>query len=347
MQLVDASLANGHDGSGGSSRVVVTGGAGFLGSHVVRRLLAGGNHVVVLDDFSHGKMENLECVAENPRLEIVSGDVVAEEDVARAFQGASVVVHLAVLGLRQSIKDPARVKRVIIDGTLTCLDAAVKNGVELFVNCSSSEVYGSAKYVPMDEAHPLHPTTPYAAAKVAQDMYVASYGYTYELPWVTIRPFNMYGPNSHWEGPHGEVIPKMIVRAMNGKPMVIFGEGEQTRDFNYVEDAAEAVIKVAGNPGCREQVVNFCTGREVSIRRIAELVCENLGLDASEMILHQAGRPADVARHMGDNSKFTSIFGHTPTTQIEDGLKRTIDWFINMPVEPSELLSQEVVRNWE
>lgn len=330
-----------------NKRVVVTGGAGFLGSHVVGRLLSAGNDVVVLDDFSNGKEWHLKAHAGNPRLDVIRGDITVADDVERAFGDAQVVIHLAVLGLRQSIKEPKRVNQVIVDGTIACLDAARRNKVELFLNCSSSETYGSAVRVPMNEDHPLNPETPYAAAKVAQDMYVRTYGETYELPWTTVRPFNMYGPNSHWQGYRGEVIPKMIVRAMNGQPLVVFGEGNQTRDFIYVEDAAQAVVAVAGSPQCRGETINFCSGIETPIRHIAELICENLGLSPEEMIQKQPPRPGDVMRHLGGNAKFEKLLGFTPQTQFQDGLRKTIDWFRSLPFTPQELLSQEVLRAWE
>ena len=262
-----------------NKKVVVTGGAGFLGSHVVQLLIENDNHVVVLDDFSNGKSLHLEPLRDHPKLEVVRGDVTNLDDVQRTFEGCRIVIHLAVLCLRQSIKEPLRVNDVIVRGTLNCLEVARQNQVELFLNCSSSEVYGSANHIPMNEQHPLHPETPYASAKVAQDMYVYSYGRTYGLPWTTIRPFNMYGPNSHWQGHRGELIPKMIVRAMNQMPLIIFGDGSQTRDFTFVKDAAKAVVTIAGEPASRNTSVNFCSGSETSIRQIAEMICKFFDLD--------------------------------------------------------------------
>ncbi len=327
--------------------IVVTGGAGFLGSHVVKNLLDNNYKVVVLDDFSNGKMAHLDTVKENENLTIIFGDIAIKEDVKKALSGADAVIHLAVLDLRQSLKDPHRVNEVIVNGTLHLLDTALENNIELFLNCSSSEAYGTADYVPMDERHPLRPETPYAAAKVAQDMYVHSYGRSFGLTWSTIRPFNMYGPNSHWQGFRGELIPKMIVRAMNKKPLVIFGEGDQTRDFIYVEDAAKAVLKVLENEECRFNTINFSSGRETQIKRIAELICENFNLDKNEFIEKQPPRPGDVKRHLGDNTKFKTLLGFEPQVKIEEGIKRTIDWFKSLPYSPEELLNQEVVRNWE
>jgi UDP-glucose 4-epimerase len=328
-------------------RIIVTGGAGFLGSHVVQLFLKKDNQVVVFDDFSNGKSLHLRSLANHPRLEIIRGDVTNQEQVENAFQGCQIVVHLAVLCLRQSIKEPQRVNEVIVQGTLNCLEAARLNKAELFLNCSSSEAYGSANYIPMDEKHPLHPETPYAAAKVAQDMYVYSYGRTYGIPWTTIRPFNMYGPNSHWQGHRGELIPKMIVRAMNKKALVIFGEGSQTRDFTYVYDAARAVVGIAEESDCHNVSINFCNGKETSIRQIAELICEAFDLDPDEFIQNQPPRPGDVQRHFGDNTRFCELVGFGPEVSIEDGIRLTVDWFKSLPFTPEQLLKQEALRSWE
>ena len=330
-----------------SQRIAVTGGAGFLGSHVVRELLSVGDEVVVLDDFSNGKRWHLDGLVGDPALTVIEGDITNPDDVARSFEGAAMVVHLAVLGLRQSILDPVRVNQVIVDGTLVCLEVARRNHVDLFVNCSSSEVFGTASYVPMDEQHPLNPETPYAAAKVAQDMYVRSYGQTYGLPWLTVRPFNMYGPNSHWQGARGEVIPKMIVRAMNGEPLVIFGKGDQTRDFLYVEDAARAVVSAARQPECRGQTLNVASGKGTSIRRVAELICELMGLSPTDAISYQSSRPGDVQEHVGDSAKLAELTGFTPEVDFGDGLARTIEWFQSLPFAPADLMATEALRAWE
>lgn len=330
-----------------NKKIVVTGGAGFLGSRVVRLLLEAGSYVTVLDDFSNGKMIHLADSKAHPQIKIIRGDVTDPRDVDRALDGIDIVVHLAVLCLRESIKNPRRVSEVIVTGTLNCLDAALSKGVELFLNCSSSEVFGSAVRTPMDEEHPLNPETPYAAAKVAQDMYVRSYGSTYGLPWVTIRPFNMFGPYSHWQGHRGELIPKMTVRAMNRKPLVIFGNGQQTRDFLYVEDAARALITVAQCPECVGEIINFCSGRETTVQRIAELICECFDLEPEEAIRREPARPGDVVRHLGDNTKFRRLLGFEPETRIEEGIRKTVAWFRSLPYTPEELLTQEHLRNWE
>jgi len=328
-------------------KIVVTGGAGFLGSRTVKLLLAREYEVTILDDFSNGKRSHLSDLNEFSGLKIVEGDITSKEIVDKVMRDCQIVIHFAVLGLRQSIKEPIRVNDVIINGTLNCLSSALTNNVELFLNCSSSEVFGTANYVPMDEAHPLNPETPYAAAKVAQDKYVFSYGRTFNLPWVTMRPFNMYGPNSHWQGFRGELIPKMIVRAMNKKPLVIFGDGNQTRDFIFVDDVAEAVVTLLENPKARKMEINFCSSHETTIKRVAELICENFSLDKSKFIKYEQQRPGDVKRHLGDNTKFKQILGQSPKVSIESGIESTVKWFKSLPFTPEELLKGENLKNWE
>ncbi len=330
-----------------NERIVVTGGAGFLGSHVVRFLLEDGNTVTVLDNFYSGKMSHLEAVRDHPKLRIIEGDIRNPADVAEAFRDCNIVIHLAVLDLRQSIKEPFLVNETITEGTVNCLDAARANHMDLFMNCSSAEVYGTAKYVPIDESHPFLPETPYAAAKVAQDMYVYSYGRSYGLPWMTIRIFNMYGPNSHWQGFRGELIPKMIVRAMNGEPLIIFGNGQQTRDFVYVEDAARALITMAGSTGCMGKTIQFCTGVETPVYRIAELVCEQFGINPETGIRRETERPGDVQRQVGNNARFLKEVGFEPTVSIREGIRKTVEWYKALKLSPAELLAQEVPRNWE
>jgi UDP-glucose 4-epimerase len=330
-----------------NKKIFITGGAGFLGSRVAKLLIEKDYRVTVFDNFYNGKMLHLENIKHNPNLKIINGDIVDFDSLNQHLKGHNIIIHLAVLDLRQSIKEPERVNNVIVNGTLNCLQSSLTNKIELFLNCSSSEVFGSAQYIPMDEKHPLLPETPYAAAKVAQDKYVFSFGRTYKLPWITVRPFNMYGPNSHWQGFRGEVIPKMIVKAMNRKPLTLFGDGEQTRDFIYVDEVADSILNAMNNEKCRDNEINVCSGKETSMKKIAELICENFGLNKAEYIKYQNARPGDVRRHLGDNKKLHALFGNINHLPIEVGLKKTIKWFKSLKYDPEELLKQETGRNWE
>jgi UDP-glucose 4-epimerase len=329
-------------------KIVVTGGAGFLGSHVVALLLKLNNHVIVLDNFYSSNKRRIDILKDHPNLTIINGDITKKEDAERSFDKANVIIHLAVLGLRESIKNPKAVTRVVVEGTVNCLEAAREKNVELFVNCSSSEAYGTAHYVPMDEQHPMNPETPYAAAKVAQDMAVYSFGRTYNLPWVTVRPFNMFGPHSHWSGSRGELIPKLIVRAMNKEILPIFGDGQQTRDFIYVKDVAEAIVNIAENPNSWGKSINVCSGSETSIYKVAECICKLLNLDPEVYIKKFPPRPGEVRRHLGSNLLFRQLFERSCLkTNFEDGLTETVRWFRSLPFKPAELLSEEKLFNWK
>lgn len=327
-------------------KIAVTGGAGFLGSHVVRLLLNKNYSVNVIDDFSNGKMMHLDALTANPLLKVIRGDILNKQAVQEAFSDCECVIHLAVLCLRESIKSPKRVIDVIVNGTLNCLEIARENNIELFLNCSSSEAYGTAQYTPMDEEHPLNPETPYAAGKVAQDMLVSSFGRTYGLPWTTIRPFNMYGSNSHWQGSRGELIPRMIVRILNRNPVVIFGDGSQTRDFLNVEDAARAIIILMENKKCMDHQINVCSGVETSVRYIAEFICDYFGMNKQKFIQENPPRPGDVKRHLGDNSKIKEMFDFTPQTSLDEGLRKTITWFQSLQMEPQKMFAQESLISW-
>jgi UDP-glucose 4-epimerase len=157
----------------------------------------------------------------------------------------------------------------------------------------------------------------------------------------------MYGPNSHWQGRRGELIPKMIVRAMSGKPLVIFGDGGQTRDFVYVEDAARALILVGNKPECLGRTIQFCTGVETPILEVARLICGEFGIDPEEGIKFQASRPGDVMRQVGDNTLFQRMVGFGPMVDLREGIRRTVSWYRSLTSSPMELLSQEILRNWE
>jgi UDP-glucose 4-epimerase len=157
----------------------------------------------------------------------------------------------------------------------------------------------------------------------------------------------MYGPNSHWQGYRGELIPRMITRAMNRKPLVIFGNGRQTRDFVYVEDAARAVIAIAENNSCLNKCINFCSGTETSVRKIAEMICECFDINPEEFIENRAPRPGDVMRHLGSSKMCQKLIGLIPDVNIKDGIRQTCEWFKSLPYTAEELISQERIINWE
>lgn len=328
------------------SRYVVTGGAGFIGSALVRQLAAEPHaRVTVVDSLVNGRRENLDGVL-GGRVELVEADIRDDAEVRRLFAGTDIVFHLACLGVRHSIHSPIENHEVNAGGTLTLLAIARERSVGRFVYVSSSEVYGTAKSVPMSEDHPTFPHTVYGASKLAGDCYARAYWDTYRFPTAVVRPFNSYGPRSHHEGDSGEVIPKFLLRAMAGRPMVVFGDGEQTRDFTYVDDTARGIIAAGRSDDAIGTTVNIGFGREVTIHRLARLVSEVL--DRPDAAIEKvASRPGDVRRLFADTSKARSRLGFAPTIGLREGLERLRDWYLEGSESAEVLLASERVRNWE
>ncbi len=328
-------------------KILVTGGAGFIGSNLVDALVEKNtDEIIVADDFSTGSPENVKQHVSNPRVRVVTLDIRDKNAVREIMRGVDTVYHLAVQCIRVSIRDPYLVHDVNATGTLHLLTAALDENVKRFVYCSSSEVYGTALRVPMDEEHPLVPTTPYGASKLAGETYARSFYLTYGLPVTVVRPFNTYGPREHFEGPYGEVIPKFVVRALNDAPLVIFGDGTQTRDFTDVSDTVRGLIAAGESDALVGDVVNIARGQEVNIRDLAQIVLDTLP-ESKSNIEHQAPRPGDVMRHYADISKAQRVLGFEPKIEIREGVKRYVDWLMRSEFDPREMLSKEKLRNWE
>lgn len=327
-------------------QILVTGGAGFIGSHLTDLLLRRGCRVRVLDNFATGKPENLASHSHTPRFQLVEGTVLDSVLVHQALEGVDVVFHLACLGVRHSLLHPIDNHRVNAEGSLIVARAAVDRMVSRYVHCSSSEVYGTARSVPMTEEHPRHPSTVYGASKLAGESYAAATLASSGLPVVVVRPFNAFGPRSHHEGLAGEVIPKSVVRALSGNPPVIFGNGEQTRDYTYVTDLARALVIAAQCDQAVGQVFNVGSGREITIRRLAETITRLVSGSAGELHLMKR-RPGDVDRLCADASRFKGLTGWAPEVNLEQGLEQTVDWFHNHPSGIGSMAAEEVARNWE
>lgn len=323
-------------------RVCVTGGAGFIGSHVVDRLVQVGTAVVVIDDLSIGSRENLAAATANG-AELIVEDVRDRKAMAKHLAGTDAVIHMACDNLRASLGDPMRSHEVNATGALvTCL-AAVECEVERFVYVSSSEAYGSAVMRPMREDHPLQPTTVYGAAKAAGELYAQGCMRRYGLPVTVIRPFNAYGPREHASGSSAEVIPKFVSRLLAGLPPIIFGTGEQTRDFTWVEETAAGIVLAAASDELTGGSVNIASGSPVSIGEIAERLCAAVGTgDLSPE--YQAARPGDVGVHWADTSKAKQLLGFEAAVDIDEGLRRYLEWLKNDP--SAEEGEPALVRNW-
>ena len=327
-----------------NKKILVTGGAGFIGSNLVDELITD-NQVTVVDDFSSGKRENLSHLKNNPDFTLIEGDIRDRDHMFELVKGKDVVFHLAIRCLRVSISDPEVNHQVNATGTFNLLMAAREYNVKRFIYISTSEIYGTAITVPMNENHPMVPTTVYGASKLAGELYARTFHNVYGLPTIAIRPFNTYGPREHYEGLYGEVIPKFFIRLLNDLPPVIFGSGEQTRDFTYVKDTVKGMKLAAECDDLIGEVVNVARGQEVSIKRIAEIVIDTVGKKDIEPLLERE-RPADVMRHFADISKAKKMFGYEPAVSIEEGISKYYTWLLEQKLDFKECLKKDQMFNW-
>ena len=332
-------------GAAQGERVLVTGGAGFIGSELVRQLIVRGFAVRVVDNLVNGRRENLDgMLGDNAQL--IVADVRETKSMITLLREVDFVFHLACLGVRHSIHSPLENHEVNASATLGLLNAARNGGVKRFVYVSSSEVYGTARTAPITEDHPTLPMTVYGASKLAGEAYTRAFWETHRYPTVVLRPFNAYGPRCHHEGDSGEVIPKFMLRCLAGKPMVIFGDGTQTRDFTFVGDTAAGILAAGLSQDSVGQTINLGSGKEIQIRDLANTVADVLGRSPAE-ITHVEPRPGDLLRLLADSSKARKLLGYQPAVALRDGLTRLYEWYIRQGKSPEELLQQEIVRNWE
>lgn len=330
------------------ARCLVTGGAGFIGSHLTGLLLRQGAQVVVVDDFSSGDMANLadyRKYADEGMLHCVKADIRDYAHMARLVEGTDYVYHLACRNVRLSLAQPTIVHEVNATGTYNMLKASAKARVRRFLYCSSSEVNGTADMVPMPEEYHFKPETIYGASKLAGEYYTNVFYKSGWLDTVIVRPHNNYGPRAHYQGHMGEVIPRFILRALAGLPPQIYGDGAQTRDFTYVTETVEFMDKCMLAPHCSGMTLNICHGEEVSISRIAELVTELTQSAVQPQYL--PGRPSDVLRLFGDPALLRATLGSSPQIDIRTGLKKTVDWYRATVPITAEVLASMDEKCWE
>jgi dTDP-glucose 4,6-dehydratase len=310
-----------------AKRVLVTGGAGFISSTLIRHLLEHTPYEVVsLDALTYaGNLENLADVMSHERLSFVHGDIRDADLVRDVVSEVDVIVNAAAEShVEKSIEEGAsEFVTTNVEGTQILLDAIRDAPVERFLLVSSSEVYGTAEYAPMDEEHPLNPRSPYAATKAGGDRLAYSYWVTYELPIVIVRPFNNYGARQHPE----KVVPRFVTQALAGEPLTVHGDGHASRDWLFVEDDAEAIEALIAAPldSVAGEVVNIATGVDISVRDVARLVLEAVGSDAG--VVHLDERPGQVDRHIGSTDKLERLTGWRARTSFENGLERTVEWY--------------------
>lgn len=303
-------------------RVLVTGGAGFIGSHLVEGLVARGAEVVVVDDLSTGKLSNLRCVMD--RISFVDGDIRDEHTVRDAMEGAEYVFHQAALpSVARSLEDPVASNDVNVCGTLNVLVAAREHGVKRVIYASSSSVYGDTPELPKDEAMPVNPLSPYATSKLAGESYCIVFARVYGLSTVSLRYFNVYGPRQDPDSPYAAVIPIFVRNTRRSVPLTIFGDGEQTRDFTHVENAVQANIRAMQAPGVSGEVFNVACGQRTSLNQIVDLLAVLAGRRPA--VRHLADRPGDVRHSLASIRHAAERLSYRPDVQLEDGLRALWD----------------------
>jgi UDP-glucose 4-epimerase len=310
---------------------LVTGGAGFIGSHLVDGLVEHGlERVVVLDDLWLGRRENLDEALASDAVTFVEGDC-ADLDLLRelAAEPFDVCFNLAVIPLPHSLEHPRdNVHRNVAMTTAVC-ELGREGGFKRLVQYSSSEIYGSALRTPMDEEHPVKPHTPYAAAKAATDLVADSYHLTFGLETVTVRPFNTYGPRQN-DATYAGLLPIVVRRVQAGEPVVVFGDGEQTRDLTYVSDSVAGTILAAEADNVSGQTFNLGHGVEASVNDQVQLILGALGVP-DHPVEHGPPRPGDVRRHLADMRKARAAFGYVPQVPLAEGIRRTVSWYAGTP----------------
>ena len=319
----------------GGKSVLVTGGAGFIGSHLVDRLvLEAPANLVVVDNLFLGRERNLaEARRALPALRFFREDVsdFAAMSGILAAEEIEVVFDLAVVPLPTSLERPRWTIDTNVGAATVMCDLLRTGAFATLVHFSSSEVYGTAQYVPMDEDHPLAPLTPYAASKAGADHVVLSYAHTFGVDVSIVRPFNTFGPRQN-EGAYAGVIPIVARRALRGEHVSIYGDGLQTRDFTFVADVAEAAVQAYEQPSTRGQVVNVASGQEVTVNALVEQLLEVIGTQVP--IVHEAPRPGDVRRHCGSTSRARELIGFEPRRSLAGGLEETVGWYRELFAEP-------------
>jgi len=304
-------------------KVVVTGGAGFIGSNLAQ-YLSNDNQVVVIDDLSTGHMKNIADLIDDKKIDFIKGSITDLSLLQKTFKGVHYVFHEAAIpSVPRSIKDPVKTSNVSINGTLNVLLAARDCGVKKVVYASSSSVYGDTPTLPKKEEMAPNPLSPYAVGKLAGEYYCRIFTEVFHLPTAALRYFNVYGPRQDPASEYAAVIPKFIAEILNDTPPVVYGDGDQTRDFTFIDDVISANILAAESDAIG--VFNTAGGKRISINELAKTImnicCKNLE------IVYKEVRPGDIKHSLADNSKAKEKFGYSPNFDIKTGLKETIKWF--------------------
>jgi len=306
-----------------NKKVVVTGGAGFVGSNLAKKL-APNNETIVVDDLSTGYLENIQDDVDRGQIEFIKGSITNLDLLEDVFNGVDYVFHQAAIpSVLRSMKDPLRSNNVNINGTLNVLIAAQYNNVEKVVYASSSSVYGDTPTLPKKEDMSPCPLSPYAVSKLTGEYYCQVFTGVYDLKTIVLRYFNVYGPRQDPSGDYAAVIPRFIMRILDDKPPVIFGDGEQTRDFSFIEDVVQANILAAESTA--SGVFNIAGGKRITINKLADLIMRIIGKKID--VEYKGPRPGDIRHSLADISKARDSFNYKPIFSIEKGLEETVKWF--------------------
>jgi nucleoside-diphosphate-sugar epimerase len=306
---------------------LVTGGAGFIGSHLCEELVRRGHRVRVADDLSSGKRTNLAHV---PAAELLEGDVADLSFAKRAVEGCEFVLHQAAIpSVPRSVKDPVTSNRANIDGTLNVLLAARDAGVRRLVFAGSSSVYGDTPTQPKHEAMPTNPLSPYALQKAVGEQYLRMFTKLYGIETVTIRYFNVFGPRQDPSSPYSGVISVFATALLENRSPRIYGDGEQTRDFTYVANVVDGVLRACEAPGISGEVINVATGGRISLNQLFREMRTLVGADVEPT--YTEGRAGDVRDSQADIAKAGRLLGYKPIVSFEEGLRRTVEWYRAAP----------------
>ncbi len=321
-------------------KVVVTGGAGFIGSHLVELLLQQNHEVTVIDNFSTGRPENLEHLKENPDLKLIYADITDLEKIEPLFAGKDWVFHLAALAdIVPSIENPFDYHKSNVDGTVNVLQASVKNNIKKFLYAASSSCYGIPDVYPTPETTETNPQYPYALTKYLAEQYVMHWGKVYKLPVVSLRLFNVYGTRSRTSGTYGAMFGVFLAQKLAGKPFTLVGDGTQARDFTYVTDVADAFY-TAAKSNVSNEIMNVGSGNTYSVNKIIDL------LGGEKVYIPK--RPGEPDCTFADISKIRNLLSWEPKVSIEDGIKKlleNIDYWAKAPVWDENSI-KEATKSW-
>lgn len=317
-------------------KILITGAAGFLGSHLSEKYVGEGHTVYGIDNISNGNLNNIRTLLHKKNFKFICDDIRKNDIYTKIPNDLDVVIHLAAqIHVDRSIVNPEETFEINVNGTLKILEYCRTNDIDKILFASTSEIYGSAQYVPMDEKHILGAQHPYGVSKIAADRLCYTYNETYDLGVDIIRCFNFYGPRQKDTG-YGGVIAIFINRVLQNKPPLIYGSGEQTRDYTYISDVINAydlILKTKGNPG--KNGINFGSGSEISVNKIAEVIIDKSGINNNQNLKPQylESRPVEVQRLFADITRAKELLNFKPMVSFENGIEMLIEWYKNFKSE--------------